>query len=161
MSGNIFECSVKHNDFNACQKRLQMAQNNVIRVADVFSDAVKNNNDLSIGVTFAALSQNNQSMLDDIACADALLAQVDEHYKYIANADSSGRDVWRTGRDIKVKFDEMRTQYEEGRDVMLQHAEHMKVSYDQVMILMEEGENVSVEDFDAVCQDLQASTFEA
>ncbi|PCI97534.1 MAG: hypothetical protein COB14_09020 [Alphaproteobacteria bacterium] len=161
MSGNIFECSVKHNDFNACQQRLQMAQNNVVRVADVFSDAVKNKNDLSIGLTFAALSKNNQSILDDIACADVLLAQVDEHYKDISNANSGSRDVWRLGRDIKVKFDEMRTQYEEGRDGILQHAEHMKVSYDQVMILMEEGDGVSVEDFDAVCQDLQASSLDA
>lgn len=161
MSGNTFECSVKHNDFNACQERLQSAQRSIEPLVSAFAGAVKEQNDLSMGLVFAALSRNNQYILNDIARSDTLLEAVDKHYKDIPNADVARSDVWKQGTGMKVKFDEMRVQYEEGRDDMLQRAEHMKISYDQLMILMKEGGAVSAEDFDAVHQDLKASTLEA
>lgn len=161
MSGNIFECSVKHNDFNTCQERLQSAQRSILPLVSSFAGAVKNQDDLSMGLVFAALSRNNQYILNDIARSDTLLEAVDEHYKEISNADVTCLDVWKQGGGMKVKFDEMRAEYEEGRDDMLQRAEHMKISYDQLMILMKDGGRVSAEDFDAVHQDLKASILEA
>ncbi|PCI54952.1 MAG: hypothetical protein COB36_08860 [Alphaproteobacteria bacterium] len=161
MSRDIFECSVKHNTFNECQKRLQDAHARIPALASSFSDVVKGQDDSSMKNQFAVLSRNNQHILHDIVRSDRILAAIDEYYRDISDANSVSSDVWKQGTDIKIKFDEMHAQYDEGRDGMLQRAEHMKISYDQLVLLIKDSDSVSAEDFDVVHQDLKASTLDA
>ncbi len=160
MSDNIFECSMKHKLFNDCQKTLADANARIPKLASLFSDMVKSQDEDSMKVGLAALSRNNQHILNDIKRSDVTLEAIEDHYRDIPDADSVSYNVWRSGKDIKANFDHLRSQYEEGRDDMLQRAEHMKVSYDQISLLIKDKEELSAEDFDAVCQDLESSALE-
>ncbi|PCJ98115.1 MAG: hypothetical protein COA45_08150 [Zetaproteobacteria bacterium] len=161
MSSDILKCSVKHQRFNKYQERLQTAQMDIPELVRSFSSVVKGQDDHSKEVHFAALSRNNQYILHDITRSDRVLESIDEHYQNIPNAGLAIADVWEQSADIKVKFDEMRSQYESNRDEILQRAENMKVSYDQLELLIKEGNGVSEEDFAAISSDLQASTLDA